>query len=144
MKLTTLIASSVVFFASLSAQAVLLAPGTFIPAQCGAQTQVQIVGGNVGEVCLGSVVGEETPAIEFRMMGEESRIFRIVNESTAGIGKNNGKVLSVMTIVSDEGQQEEMKVLQTEDGDITAVSGQLGDIGYVVTEFATIFSIQSL
>jgi len=144
MKFNSLIASSVVFFSAISAQAVLQAPGTFVPAQCGAQTQVQIEGGSIGEVCIGSIVGEETRAVEFRMMDEPNRLFRVTNQSTIGIGRDQGTVMAMMTLTSEAGEETEMKVLSTPEGEITAVSGQLGYVDYTVTEFATIFSIQSL
>jgi hypothetical protein len=145
MKLISLIATSVVFFASMSAQAVLLPSGTFVPAQCGPQTQLNFVGPNVGEICLGSVVGEETRAVQFKMMEGDIRLYRVTNQSTLGIGKNHGTVMAVLTLTNEKGEQTSMKVLENNEGDITAVSGTLeDDAGYTVTNFHTVFTVQTL
>jgi hypothetical protein len=142
--LTTSIASSVILFTSLSAHAVLQEPGTFVPAQCGPQTEINFVGPNISEVCIGSVVGEDSKAVEFRMVDQPSRLFRVARESNVGIGKSNGTVMAVMTMVNDDGKEADMKTIQTPQGDITAVKGTLGDVSYTIVDFKTMFSVQSL
>jgi hypothetical protein len=135
-----------------SANAMVQTPGTFVPAQCGAQTyngpNLDIQGDrNITQVCLGSIAGEDlgTKAVQFRMNDGTAHVFKVSSMSNLFIGFMNtsdySNFSSMYYLVNENGERTTMKVAQ-DGGQIEAAAGTLQGIRYLIPKFEVVFTVQ--
>ena len=132
------------------AQAMIQAPGTFIPSQCGVQTYESgsAASPQVAAVCVGEIVGETSgdravdQVVVFRMEDGSLKKFRVDSSANFMIALRSGNVKSMLHLVSEAGETATMKVVQTRDGSLVSASGHVSGAGYFVPSFETMFTIQ--
>jgi hypothetical protein len=140
-----LFAAAVTIF-SVSSNAMLQPPGTFIPTQCGVQTYETSVEGStpIAAICVGEVVGEANaaPVVTFRMADGTDKVFRVDSTSNLLIALRSGHVKALLQLVNESGERASMKVVRTPEGDFVSASGYLRDVGFYVPSFEAMFTIQ--
>jgi hypothetical protein len=145
---STFAAALITLTLSATAQAVVQAPGTFVPSQCGLHQMVtaDAFAAEVRQVCIGVIAGEETrgstSAVTFAMGDGTSRLFRVSQTGSFLMKMSSGYTNTNLYLVGANGQTATMKVIQSRDGEILSAAGQLETVNYHVPEFETVFTIQ--
>lgn len=126
-----------------SAHAFVRVPGTFAPTQCGeqkytaeAETDVQIE-----QICLGSIYGTDKQAVEFHLSDGSVKLFQVHSTANYLMAMLNGNTKSNYYLVGEDGEQATMKVVQTREGHILSITGQLGEVPFFVPEMAPVYTM---
>ena len=117
---------------SVAAQAVVLPDGSFVPGKCGAQTGLV---GHVQAVCVGNLVGDSARIFQFRLADKTTRLFKVADQQNLMIALMSGNTKSVLFLEGVNGEKTTMKVIQTPQGEIVSVQGDLDQVGYFVPKF---------
>ncbi len=129
-----------VFF-SVTSNAALPDPGTFVPAACGEAVQAdnQPV---VSTVCMGNIAGDVAVstmgAFEFRDEKGKSAIYRVTQVSNLLVKLMSGAVRSQVFMVGPHGDEIAMKINRMGDGTFKNAAGQIGDAKFTVPEFQAV------
>jgi hypothetical protein len=135
---------AVLLFVSNNAHALVQVPGTFTPAQCGNHQfeSMGVTSQSVESVCVGEIVGAAVPAVEFRMVDGSTKLFRVSHQANFLQALKSGNIKANLFLVSDDGEQTTMRVIQSREGHVQSATGRLGDVSYLVPELKPIYCIQ--
>jgi hypothetical protein len=76
------------------------------------------------------------------MADGSAKIFRVQHTANLLLALKSGSIKANYFLASDEGERTTMRVIQTREGRVLAVSGQLGEADYFVPQMQTIFLMQ--
>lgn len=145
MKALALVFALVITTAS-SAHAILETSGRFTATQCGLQQYYEHAPSftvDVSQVCIGHIDSpdyEELEAVSFLLTDGTRRVFYVEKKSNPLVAMLSGVKPAVFHLIDDDGQEITMKTIQTKDGSVKSVSGQLDNVPYFVPEFQVVFS----
>lgn len=127
---------------SVSSNAAVAEPGTFVPAACGEPVHKDDDSEPiVSQVCLGHIVGEPSKsamgAFEFRDEAGRPAVYRVTEVSNLLIKLMSGAVRLQVYMVGPNGEEMGMKINRKGDAFENA-AGQIGDAKFVVPEFAPV------
>lgn len=154
LKLTTALTLIISAFAAAPAHAILQAPGTFVPEQCGANQSSDVSGHvsaqfvepsmilHIQQVCLGRIVGEKQRVVGVRFSDATTRIYYAALTSNNFVALDSGNEKALMQLVSPEGSKATMRVIRTPEGDIQSATGSVDGLNFFIPQFETIFTIQ--
>jgi hypothetical protein len=145
---------------AVKAQAVVKPDGAFVPAECGIQgsaasakkisTTATLNSAESGsasvaaieEICVGRISGSGDSAVQFRFENGDSELLRVASTSNLLVALKTRDIKSMFYLVGQDGQRATMKVIQTRDGFIKSVAGELKTATYFVPEMQQVYTIQ--
>lgn len=127
-------------FLSVSSEASVAQPGTFIPSECGQAVNQPYV----SKVCRGHIAGEtaETAMGAFEFRDEKGRpaVYRVTEVSNLLIKLLSGGTRAQVFMVGPNGDQISMKINRLPNGLLQAASGTIGQANYFVPEFSPVMT----
>ena len=143
----TLLVGYITFFGafvfSVSADAEVRAPGTFVPTACGevVQAESQPV---VSKVCMGKIAGDLSKsamgAFEFRDEAGNPAVYRVTEVSHLLVKLISGATRAQVFMVGPNGDQISMKINRMSDGSFTNAAGKIGEASYSVPAFQPVMT----
>ena len=149
MKLLSLLALPCLslFLLQSPAQAMILAPGSFIPVQCGAAESASTsLGQAIRRLCIGQVEGSATipqlPAVNFEFADGSTRIYQVVSTASDLVAFLDGHTSTRYYLKGPDGDVGQMVLTNSGTGALTHAEGQVAGVGFSVTAFENVFVIQ--
>ncbi len=133
-------------FSAVAAQAVVKAPGTFLPRECSVSRHVgsmPLVG--IREVCVGRVVVSRAQAtraaVQFRLTTGPEEMFVVAQKKSLGVVPQDPRLMRVLLdLRARDGRRSTVRMLQTDEGRTHSLSGRVGVVQFDAREFETVFA----
>lgn len=140
----SLLSSSILTFAGVSAQAVVLPHGVFIAQQCGAQT-IDVARAETHTMiaaCVGLLNGTTTRAVQFRMSDDSIHTFTVLSQSNLMMALKSGNTMSIFRLADQQGQESSLQAIVRHDGTIAGLSGDFQGNSFLVPSLEQMMVIQ--
>jgi hypothetical protein len=140
-KFSSLIA---LLFVGVSAQALVLPNGGFVPQQCGAQSiDTAHRDTHVMEsACVGFLSGTQTKAVQFTLSDDSTFVFRVQSQNNLMMAMASGATMTIYKLVGVNGEVLTMKAIVNQDGTLKSISGEFQTNSYIVPNLQQMLTLQ--